>query len=58
MLVNSFNLNLNLNALSYNLYKYLTINNYPVRTMLNLIYMIKIFEHGSEELFRRELSIN
>lgn len=33
-------------------------NDYPVRTMLNLIYAMKIFGHRSIESFRRELSIN
>lgn len=33
-------------------------NDYPVRTMLNLIYAIKIFGHRSVESFRRELSRN
>lgn len=33
-------------------------DDYPVRTMLNLIYAIKIFEHRSVESFRRELSRN
>ena len=31
---------------------------YPVRTMLNLIYAMKIFGHRSVESFRRELSRN
>lgn len=30
-------------------------NDYPVRTMLNLIYAMKIFGHRSVESFRREL---
>lgn len=33
-------------------------NDYPVRTMLNLIYAMKIFGHRSVESFRRELSRN
>ena len=33
-------------------------NDYPVRTMLNLIYAMKIFDHRSVESFRRELSRN
>lgn len=33
-------------------------NDYPVRTMLNLIYAMKIFGHRSIESFRRELSRN
>ena len=33
-------------------------NDYPVRTMLNLIYTMKIFGHRSVESFRRELSRN
>lgn len=33
-------------------------NDYPVRTMLNLIYDMKIFGHRSVESFRRELSRN
>ena len=33
-------------------------NDYPVRTMLNLIYAMKIFEHRSIKSFRRELSRN
>ena len=30
-------------------------NDYPVRTMLNLIYAMKVFGHRSVESFRREL---
>ena len=33
-------------------------NDYPVRTMLNLIYAMKIFGHRSVESFRRELARN
>ena len=33
-------------------------NDYPVRTMLNLIYAMKIFGHRSVESIRRELSRN
>ena len=33
-------------------------NDYPVRTMLNLIYAMKIFGHRSVESFRRELKRN
>ena len=33
-------------------------NDYPIRTMLNLIYAMKIFGHRSVESFRRELSRN
>ena len=33
-------------------------NDYPVRTMLNLVYAMKIFGHRSVESFRRELSRN
>jgi len=33
-------------------------NDYPIRTMLNLIYAMKIFGHRSIESFRRELSRN
>ena len=33
-------------------------NDYPVRTMLNLIYAMKIFGHRSIESFRRELNRN
>ena len=33
-------------------------NDYPVRTMLHLIYAMKIFGHRSVESFRRELSRN
>lgn len=33
-------------------------NDYPVRTMLNLIYAMKIFGHRSVESFRRELGRN
>ena len=33
-------------------------HDYPVRTMLNLIYAMKIFGHRSVESFRRELSRN
>ena len=33
-------------------------NDYPVRTMLNLIYAMKIFGHRGVESFRRELSRN
>ncbi len=33
-------------------------NDYPVRTMLNLIYAMKIYGHRSVESFRRELSRN
>ena len=33
-------------------------NDYPVRTMLNLIYAMKIFGHRGVEHFRRELSRN
>lgn len=33
-------------------------NDYPVRTMLNLIYAMKIFEHRGVESFRRELGRN
>ena len=33
-------------------------DDYPIRTMLNLIYAMKIFEHRSVESFRRELSRN
>lgn len=33
-------------------------NDYPVKTMLNLIYAMKIFGHRSVESFRRELSRN
>ena len=33
-------------------------NYYPVRTMLNLIYAMKIFGHRSIESFRRELNRN
>lgn len=33
-------------------------NDYLVRTMLNLIYVMKIFGHRSIESFRRELSRN
>ena len=33
-------------------------NDYPVRTILNLIYAMKIFGHRSVESFRRELSRN
>ena len=31
-------------------------NDYPIRTMLNLIYAMKIYGHRSIESFRRELS--
>lgn len=33
-------------------------NDYPIRTMLNLIYAMKIYGHRSIESFRRELSRN
>lgn len=33
-------------------------NDYPIRTMLNLIYAMKIFGHRNVESFRRELSRN
>ena len=33
-------------------------NDYPIRTMLNLIYAMKIYGHRSVESFRRELSRN
>lgn len=33
-------------------------NDYPIRTMLNLIYAMKIFGHRSVESFRRELARN
>ncbi len=33
-------------------------NDYPVRTMLNLIYAMKIYGHRSIESFRRELNRN
>lgn len=33
-------------------------NDYPIRTMLNLIYAMKIFGHRSVESFRRELGRN
>lgn len=33
-------------------------NDYPIRTMLNLIYSMKIFGHRTVESFRRELSRN
>ena len=33
-------------------------NDYPIRTMLNLIYAMKIFGHRSVESFRRELNRN
>ena len=33
-------------------------NDYSVRTMLNLIYAMKIFGHRSVESFRKELSRN
>ena len=33
-------------------------NDYPIRTMLNLIYAMKIFGHRTVESFRRELSRN
>ena len=33
-------------------------NDYPIRTMLNLIYAMKIYGHRSGESFRRELSRN
>ena len=33
-------------------------NDYPVRTMLNLIYAMKIYGHRSVESFRRELARN
>ena len=33
-------------------------NDYPVRTMLNLIYAMKIFGHRGVEFFRRELNRN
>lgn len=33
-------------------------NDYPIRTMLNLIYAMKIFRHRNVKSFRRELSRN